>query len=684
MKSRPYSNKLDMSPAPSSGDLPQHLVAFCKANSPHKLGKLTEASIKSEVSFHRQLDDQVDRTAKLAEEKLRKSEEKFRQFAENIREVLWLLSIETGEILYVSPAFEEIWQRSCESIYKNSQAWMEAIHPADRERAESVFGQQLQGLSFDNEYRIVQPSGVVRWIRDRSFPIRDTEGKIVRLGGVAEDITERKGYEEVLRHQAMHDPLTELPNRRLLMAEMEDAIKRHSRKDDLLAIYFIDLDRFKLVNDSWGHAAGDQLLKQVTTRLHAVTRPTDTLARVGGDEFTLLAPGFADKKEVAALGKSLLESLEAPFRIDGRELFIGASVGISLFPDHGEDPDILQRHADAATQEAKRNGKGQVVFFSEAFAEETHNRLVMETNLRRALAAGEFHLNFQPQFAYEGIDPVRFEALIRWHPPGCSTSIAPDCFIPFAEETGLIVPIGTWVLMEACRSAVAWQESDLHGIGVAVNVSARQFASPGFVELVAQTLKESGLRPRLLELEITETVFLAGLEDSATKLAGLKVLGVSIALDDFGTGYSSLSYLRNLPIDVIKIDRSFLIETGQKQSGEAVLRCLIDLAHVLGIRVIVEGVETTEQLDLLRSLGCDEMQGFLLGKPSPGVTEFQREKRNLERLSATLKDPTLSAGLTSRRPGGSVCEPDAAPDRKSRADIKRGASEPDSNFNWTM
>jgi EAL domain-containing protein (putative c-di-GMP-specific phosphodiesterase class I) len=288
---------------------------------------------------------------------------------------------------------------------------------------------------------------------------------------------------------------------------------------------------------------------------------------------------------------------------------------VSLFPGDGEDADTLQRNANTASQQARRGGSGQLVFFSQKFAAETRNRLSMETRLRRALAQSEFRLQYQPQFAKSGTELVRYEALIRWHPPDAAP-VSPLNFIPMAEENGLIVPIGAWVLREACRVAAAWQEDGRKSVGVAVNVSARQFADPDFMPLVRDTLHSTGLPAHLLELELTESVFIADLEDSARKLAQLKAIGISIALDDFGTGYSSLSYLQNLPIDVIKIDRRFITETGQKQSGEAVLRCLIDLAHAIGIRVIAEGVETTAQLELLRRLGCDEVQGFLLGRPA--------------------------------------------------------------------
>ena len=553
---------------------------------------------------------------KAAEELLRRTEDRFRQFAENIREVLWQFDAATGELVYVSPAFEGIWQRTRESLYADTDVWLNAIHPDETGRApREIFRRQLAGEALDSDYRIVRPSGAVRWIRGRSFPVRDAAGRLIRVGGVSEDITDRKLHEASMMHQASRAQLTDLANRRLLIERLEISIATRRKVGDLGAVFFIDLDRFKLVNDSMGHSAGDQVLLEVAARLQNVTRDGDTLARIGGDEFTLVVAGFETREDVDAFGQRVLDCLKPPFRICGKELFMGASIGVSLFPGDGDDPDTLQRNADTAVREAKRAGKGQLLFFSPRMAEDTRQRLAMETELRSALRLNEFRLQFQPQFAQGGAQLVRFEALIRWYPAE-GGPVPPDRFIPIAEENGLIVPIGRWVLREACRRASDWQRGERSGIGVAVNVSAREFARADFVAGVEQTLKESGLAARLLELELTESVFIADVEDSARKLAQLKALGVTVALDDFGTGYSSLSYLRNLAIDVVKIDRSFLTATGQKDGGEAVLRCVIELAHALGIRVIGEGVETAAQLDLLQRLGCDEMQGFLLGRPA--------------------------------------------------------------------
>jgi diguanylate cyclase (GGDEF)-like protein/PAS domain S-box-containing protein len=549
-----------------------------------------------------------------AEEALRKSEEQFRQLAENVHEVFWMMDLAATRVVYVSPAFKQIWGQTCESLYADSESWIHSVHREDRPRALELFHRQLQGEILDNEYRIVQPSGAIRWIRDRAFPVRDTGGNLVRLVGLAEDTTERKLSELRLVHQALYDELTELPNRRLFQERLGRAIAECVAGESG-AVFFIDLDQFKLVNDTLGHSAGDRLLKEAAHRLLAVCGETGTLARFGGDEFMLVATGFDGPESVRHFGHKLIRCLDEPFKISGRELFIGASIGISLFPDNGTDPDVLKRSADIAMHEAKRAGKNQLSFFIPRFAEIARERLGMETRLRKAVALSEFNLQFQPQFASGKSRPSRFEALIRWFPPD-DQPINPLHFIPIAEQNGLIIPIGTWVLREACRRCADWQTGNLRGAGVAVNVSALQFACPDFVEIVVRTLESTGLPPHLLELELTESVFIQDVKESTRTLTKLRNLGVTIALDDFGTGYSSLGYLQNLPLDALKIDRSFLTETESRQRGAAVLRCVVELAHTLGLRVIGEGVETTAQLDLLVSLGFDELQGFLLGIPS--------------------------------------------------------------------
>jgi diguanylate cyclase (GGDEF)-like protein/PAS domain S-box-containing protein len=596
----------------SGAAAPAELQYFCRDGSrlPALVGLAALPS--SGVSAIGFMLDQTEE--KRAQEALRKSEEKFRQLAENIREVFWMMDLAGKEIVYVSQAYEQVWGQTCESLYNHPESRMNSIHPEDRKCAEERFHRQLAGEIFDNEYRIIQPSGPIRWIRDRAFPVRDAAGTVVRLAGVAEDITERKQSEFRLVHQALHDPLTDLPNRKLFRDNLKHAVASCDSGQSG-AVFFLDLDQFKLVNDTLGHSAGDQLLQEVALRLLAIAGETGTLARVGGDEFMFVDTGFDSREAAGQLGLELIACLDAPFKIAGRELFIGASIGISLFPENDTDPDTLERESNVAMHEAKRAGKNQLRFFTPALAEAARERLELETRLRRALTLSEFRLKFQPQFAPFGTHPSRFEALIRWYPKG-DRPVSPLKFIPIAEENGLIIPIGTWVLREACQQCADWQTGSLKGVGVAVNVSAPQFACPDFAAIVARTLESTGLPPHLLELELTESVFVHDVKASSATLTRLRNLGVTIALDDFGTGYSSLSYLQNLPIDALKIDRGFLIEAENRKQGAAVLRCVVELAHTLGLRVIGEGAETPAQLELLRSLGCDEIQGFLLGRPS--------------------------------------------------------------------
>ncbi len=546
---------------------------------------------------------------KEAERHLRISEEKFRQLTANIDEVFWLTDPSGTEIHYVSPAFESIWGRSCADVYASPKSWMESIHPEDRTSAERVFRRQLQGEGVENEYRIIQPSGAVRWIRDRAFAIRDNGGNIVRVGGVAQDTTDRTARELIVLHQALHDDLTGLPNRNLFRQKMDEALTEMP-PGQCGAVFFIDLDEFKLVNEALGHSAGDLLLHQAGQRFAAVCPDSGTLARFGGDEFMLLVSGFQGRSGIVQLGEDLRHALDRPFNIAGRDLFIGASIGASVFPDDGAEADTLKRNADLAMHEAKRTGKNQVRFFTPVLGEGIRERLDMETRLRRAFEMSEFKLQFQPEFPASGLYPARFEALLRWCPPEASV-VPPAKFIPIIEQNGMIVSIGAWVLEEACRRCLAWQSGSLTGAGVAVNVSARQFADPDFLNTVRQTLEKTGLRPRLLEIELTESVLLQDIRTAAETLARLRDLGVTVALDDFGTGYSSLSYLHNLPLDALKIDRSFLTVNESRPQGVAVLRCVVQLAHSLGLRVVGEGIETEAQLDLLASLGCDELQGYL-------------------------------------------------------------------------
>ncbi len=463
-----------------------------------------------------------------------------------------------------------------------------------------------------------------------SSPIVGAAGDVTGASTIARDISEQKKAQALIRWQALNDPLTCLPNRAFFRQALEEAIARAAP----FAVLFMDLDQFKRINDSLGHAAGDQLLREVTARFERCLGGGDLLARMGGDEFTLLLPctenDIENPEDKAA---ALLESLFMPLLIEGHELHVAASIGISVFPADGADPEILLKHADLAMYQAKEAGRGQWQRFSPALTEAADERLILESSLRKAIERDELIVLYQPQVSLTTGEIVGTEALVRWQHPELGL-IAPSRFIPLAEETGLIVPLGEWVLQKACHQAAAW-EREGSALRQSVNLSARQLGEPGLVQTVLAALEESGLSPSLLDLELTESALVTQGE-AAARLADLRALGVRISIDDFGTGYSSLSYLRRFPLDVLKIDRSFVLELGgadtHTQQDQAVVQAVVRMAHALNLEVIAEGVETTGQRDALRRLGCDAMQGYLY---SPPVTP--------ERLKAMLPAFMLEA-----------------------------------------
>lgn len=425
-----------------------------------------------------------------------------------------------------------------------------------------------------------------------------------------------KHAEATLRQQARRDSLTGLPNRRAFMERLADALAVSDRDDTLVGLLYLDLDGFKLVNDSLGHSAGDLLLKRVAARLSSRVRVSDTLARVGGDEFTLVLAGLKAREDAGHVAQSLLESLKAPFTINDHEITIGCSIGISLRTDGSPQGHDLLQQADSAMYAAKRGGRNQAIYFSAELGLMARERLTLESELRNALAREEIYVDYQPEFDLESGRLVRFEALARWNHLALG-QVPPDKFIPVAEECGLIHSIGAYVMEAACREAATWQTATTNSIQLAVNVSAVQFNSDDIVAEIARILKQTGLPPHVLQIELTESVMLGSNRTCAEKMAQLRALGITLAIDDFGTGYSSLSYLAELPVDAIKTDRSFLRGVQATSDGEGMIASMIDLAHRFRIRVIVEGVESEDELALVRTLGADEAQGYLLGRPGP-------------------------------------------------------------------
>jgi len=430
-----------------------------------------------------------------------------------------------------------------------------------------------------------------------------------------------KQSNDELQRLALHDPLTMLPNRSLLEDRIQQAIARAERGKFMVGVLFIDLDRFKLVNDSLGHHVGDELLRAVAARLTAGVRGEDTVSRLGGDEFVVLLPHTATVDGAATLATKLLAALAEPFLIQEHELYVAASIGVSVFPRHGVTAQLLIRHADAAMYAAKRAGGCRFQIFTPEMNACLPQRLSLENDLRRAIARREFELHYQPKVSVHEGRVVGMEALVRWRHP-TKGLVPPLDFIPLAEETGLIVPIGRWVIEEACSRNKAWQDAGLAKVPVAINISGVQFRQKELVQWIAEALASTQLAPEYLDIEITESVVMENAPEAVSTLETLSGMGIQLSIDDFGTGYSSLSYLKRFPIDRLKIDRSFIRDISSDGGDAAIVRATIALAHNLRLRVVAEGVETGAQLEILQSLGCDEYQGYYRSKPVP-AEEFE-------------------------------------------------------------
>jgi diguanylate cyclase (GGDEF)-like protein/PAS domain S-box-containing protein len=470
------------------------------------------------------------------------------------------------------------------------------------------------GIVRGAEVEVYRKDGSKKWVRVNLRAIHGADGDVALFEGTVEDITEHKAAQERMKFLAFYDALTELPHRALLQDRLDTALAGARRRGEKVALLFLDLDRFKAINDSFGHSFGDCVLKEIARRLKECTREHNTVARVGGDEFLILLSNVKDAADAAIAAERVFEAINAGFTVQGRSLSVGCSVGVSIFPEHGADGETLIRNADAAMYSVKDSGRNSVRFFTDEMNAQAVERVTMDKNLRQALERKEFFLVYQPQLDIESGKITGFEALIRWNHPELGL-ICPDRFISIAENNGLILPIGEWVLRTACSQARRWQDEGLCPVPVAVNVSAVQFRQEVFRDLIRKVLQETGLAPEYLELELTETLLLSNAGVTLSVLKELKEMGLKLSIDDFGTGYSSFSYLRHFCVDKLKIDQTFIQDVVSKRDDAAITIAIIGLARSLHIKVIAEGVENESQMFFLREHRCDQIQGHYFSKP---------------------------------------------------------------------
>lgn len=557
---------------------------------------------------------------KRSEEALRESEERYALAERGANDGLWDWNLRTGRV-YFSPRWKAMIGAAEQDVGTTPEEWFGRVHPDDLEQLKMDIDLHVTGHTphLETEHRIRHRDGLYRWVLTRGLAVRDGTGRAYRLAGSQTDITARKAVEEQLLHDAFHDPLTGLPNRALFMDRLGHAIRRGRRSDSQSAVLFLDLDRFKVVNDSLGHVRGDQLLVAIARRLEECVRPGDTVARIGGDEFVVLLDEVPSVEESELIAGRIQESLSVPFQLGGQEVYTTASIGIAISSTGHERAEDLLRDADTAMYDAKSQGKATHRVFHQGMHSHAMTQLQLETDLRRALDRSELALFYQPIVALANGRVTGFEALARWRHPERGF-LGPEEFIPLAEETGLIHRIGQWVLGEACRALRRWLDRypDYGPLSVSVNLSARQFQTPELVAEVSDVLTAVTLPPGSLRLEITEGTIMGQAESSVAVLRGLKQAGVQVQVDDFGTGYSSLSYLQRFQLDALKIDRSFVGALGNSGENPEIVRTIITLAKNLGMAVIAEGVETPRQRTILQQLGCDYVQGWLFSHPLDG------------------------------------------------------------------
>ncbi len=554
---------------------------------------------------------------KRAEGTLKKSEEKLSIIYRTVDSVLFQLSIEPDNVFIFSSV---------------NKSFLTATGLSEEQvigkRVENVIPESSHALVLSKYKEAMRDKKTVRWEETSAYPsgvkigevtitpILNDEGYCTNLIGTVHDITERKHAEEKMLHMAYHDPLTGLPNRSLMIDRLNQVLARKKRQNGITAILFLDLDRFKLINDTFGHIKGDELLKEVSERLKKNTRDADTVARQGGDEFIVVVQDINSIEDKTKVASRYLIAFEDPFHLDGQALSVKVSIGISIYPNDGEDADALLKNADIALYEAKEKGRNSYQFYAASMNKSIAKKLKLENKLRMAIEEEQFVLHYQPQIDIKTGEAIGIEALVRWQEPETGL-IPPGEFIPLAEDTGLIVLIGEWVLRTACTQNEAWQRRGLKPLTMAVNISIRQFKQNNFVDTIKRILEKTNLNPKYLELELTESIIMDDVESTISVLHELKAMGVRLSIDDFGTGYSSLQYLKQMPLDMLKVAHTFVRDITVDSNDAAIAKATIQMAQSLNLEVIAEGVETVEHFKLLRTLQCNKIQGYLVSKPLP-------------------------------------------------------------------
>ncbi|MDO9233894.1 MAG: EAL domain-containing protein [Methylotenera sp.] len=552
------------------------------------------------------------------EQSLRDTESRYRSIFENAIEGIFQTS-PNGRYLMVNPALARMYgYNSPEDLISALNNIQQQLYVASGRREEFVQAIENHQNVQNFESLVYKKDGSTIWISENARMVYDEVGGLLYYEGTVEDITARKSYDAQLEHQATHDSLTGLPNRYMLNDRLQQCINFADRYKNKIAVAFIDLDQFKLINDSMGHEVGDQLLLIMSQRLSSCVREIDTVVRLGGDEFVILITNIDNVNDISLSMQRILTSVAEPCMINELDYLVTCSVGISIYPDDGVEPNALLKNADSAMYKAKKAGRNNYQIYTKALNKALTERVMMEYKLRLAIEHDEFLLYYQPKVDFATGLISGAEALIRWQPPG-EELIEPMRFIQIAEETGLIEKIGEWVLTTACKKAKELKEKTGRPFPIAVNVSPRQFRQPNLAETIKQILEATELDSDCLELEITESTLIDDAAKFIETLHSLKKIGVKLAIDDFGTGYSSLAYLKDFPIDRLKIDKAFVSSLEKDPANMAILKAIIVLGQSLGMKVIAEGVETGYQYDYLKSIGCDELQGYYFSKPLPEI-----------------------------------------------------------------